>query len=70
MGLESSTGTGSVAHYGQRTTNESFGGTLTDGSGKNRVVIEVGYEDFPLIAGTALNAVIPEGAIVLSAQVN
>ncbi len=69
MGLESNTGTNSVAHYGARSTNEAYGGHLSDRSGNNRVVIEASYSDFPLISGTALNAHLPEGAIVNSAQV-
>ncbi len=68
MGFENNTGTGSVAHYGPRTTNESFGGSLTNRAGKTTVVYEFDYDDLPSAASIDLDHVYPAGAIILAAR--
>ena len=70
MGFENLTGTGSLAHYGPRETNQKFGGGLSDRSGSNKVVYEFDYDDLP--AGGAsdnLYATIPANAFINSAKI-
>ncbi len=70
MGFESNTGTGSIAHYGARETNQKFGGNLTDGSGTNKVSYQFTYDDLP--AGAAsdnMYATIPANSLIKSAQI-
>jgi len=70
MGFESNTGTGSVAHYGPRETNQSFGGTSTNRSGEIQAVYQFDFDELPEATNIDLDNIIPSGAQILSAEFN
>lgn len=68
MGFETGAVRGVVSHYGPRNSDQSFGGTLTDRAGERKVVYEFDYDNLPEATNINLDAVIPAGALIVSAD--
>jgi len=68
MGYESNTGTGSITHYGPRTTESKYGGVVSDGAGTNTIVITFDYDDLPSATNPGIQAQIPANAVITGAR--
>ena len=69
MTFESLTGTGSLAHYGPRVTNQKYGGALSAGDGSKRAIWTFDFDDLPVNAENGIYATIPANAYIVSATI-
>jgi hypothetical protein len=68
MGIEDTTGTNAVAHYGPRDVEKKYGGIVSNGAGTNTIVITFDYDDLPAATYPGIQAQIPAGAVVTAAR--
>lgn len=69
MTIEALTGTGSVAHYGARVTDQKYGGSLTGRNGSNRATWVFDYDDLPVNGTNNMYAEIPANAYITEATI-
>ena len=70
MAFESLTGTGSMAHYGVRDTNQKFGGMVSDGGDSKKAIWTFDYDDLPVNGVNQMQAYIPAYATMTECRIS